>query len=264
MNNGYLKESIPMRYFIKLAYKGTNYKGWQIQPNDPSVQKTIEHALSTILSEKIDIVGCGRTDAGVHAKEYFAHFDFGGAFPKHFLQRINKFLPIDIVFYNIIPVGEEAHARFGAFHRAYEYHIVFDKNPFEIETAWYYYQAKNLDIEKMQAATQLLLSYKEFGPFCKTGHQAKTLICDLKKSEWEIREDRLVYHVAANRFLRGMVRLIVGMSINIGTGKITINDVKTAMDNQTMLKKSYSVPPNGLYLCDIRYEYSEISKVERA
>ena len=243
-----------MRYFIKLAYKGTNYNGWQIQPNAPSIQETIQKALSTILNQPIEITGCGRTDTGVHAKEYYAHFDVEGDLPKAFLQRINKFLPNDIVFFQIIEVANDAHTRFNAYHRAYEYHIVFEKNPFEIDTAWSYYQAKNLDIEKMQAAASLLLNYKEFSPFCKTGHQAKTVICDLKRAEWEIREDRLVFHIAANRFLRGMVRLIVGMCINIGTGKITLKDVQQAMNNQTILKKSYSVPACGLYLCDIRYK----------
>lgn len=242
-----------MRYFIHLAYKGTNYNGWQIQPNAPSVQQTIQDAMTTILGQKIEIVGCGRTDTGVHAKEYYAHFDFDGDFPKAFLQRINKFLPNDIVFYNIKKVSDEAHARFDAYHRAYEYHIVFDKNPFEIDTAWYYFQARNLDVEKMQAAARLLLNYSEFKPFCKTNHQSKTLICELKHSEWEIHKGRLVFHIAANRFLRGMVRLIVGMCINIGIGKVTIDDLKTAMDNQSMMKKSYSVPADGLYLTDIRY-----------
>ncbi len=242
-----------MRYFIKLAYKGTNYKGWQIQPNAPSVQETTENALSLIFNQPIKIVGCGRTDTGVHAKDYYAHFDFDNEIPKGFLPRINKILPPDIVIYELQPVENAAHARFGAYHRAYQYHIVFDKNPFEIDTAWYYYRARNLDIDKMNEAAQLLLNYSEFGPFCKTGHQAKTLICDIKRSEWEVREDRLIYHVAANRFLRGMVRLIVGMCINIGIEKITIEDVKWAMDNQTILKKSYSVPPDGLYLCDIKY-----------
>lgn len=244
-----------MRYFIKLAYKGTNYKGWQIQPNAPTVQEIIEKALSTILNQPISITGCGRTDAGVHAREYYAHFDFEGDLPKKFLSRINKFLPPDIVFYTIKTVDSDAHARFGAYHRAYEYHIVFDKNPFEINKAWYYYQAKTLNIDEMQVAAKLLLNYNSFAPFCKTGHQANTLICDLKRAEWEILPDRLVFHIAANRFLRGMVRLIVGMSVNIGIGKVTINDLKTAMDNQTMMKKSYSVPPDGLYLCDIRYPF---------
>ena len=242
-----------MRYFIHLAYKGTNYNGWQIQPNAPSVQQTIQDAMTTILGQKIEIVGCGRTDTGVHAKEYYAHFDFNSDFPKAFVQRINKFLPKDIVFYSIKKVADEAHARFDAYHRAYEYHIVFDKNPFEIDTAWYYFQARNLDVEKMQAAAQLLLNYSEFAPFCKTNHQSKTLICELKRSEWEIHEDRLVFHIAANRFLRGMVRLIVGMCINIGIGKVTIDDLKEAMDNQTIMKKSYSVPADGLYLTDIWY-----------
>lgn len=243
-----------MRYFIKLAYKGTNYSGWQIQPNAPSVEATIETALSTILSEAIDIVGCGRTDTGVHAKEYYAHFDFEGDFPKAFVPRLNKFLPKDIVIFEIKKVSDEAHARFGATHRAYQYHIVFDKNPFEIETAWSYYNARNLDVEKMQEAAQLLLNYKEFEPFCKAGHQSNTVLCDVRRAEWEIKEDRLVFHIAANRFLRGMVRLIVGACINIGIGKITIKDLKTAMDTQTTVKKSYSVPAEGLYLCDIRYD----------
>jgi tRNA pseudouridine38-40 synthase len=242
-----------MRYFIKLAYKGTNYNGWQIQPSAPSVQQTIETAMSTILAAPIELVGCGRTDTGVHAKEYYAHFDYDKDFPKSFLPRINKFLPNDIVFYDIFPVEAELHARFDAYHRAYEYHIVFDKNPFEIETAWYYYDARNLDMEQMQAAAKVLLAYNEFAPFCKTNHQAKTLICELKRAEWETRQDRLVFHIAANRFLRGMVRLIVGMFINIGSGKVTIDDLKTAMDGQIMMKKSHSVPAHGLYLTDIRY-----------
>lgn len=242
-----------MRYFIHLAYKGTNYNGWQIQPNAPSVQQTIQDALSTILAQPIEIVGCGRTDTGVHAKEYYAHFDYDKPFPKAFLQRINKFLPNDIVFYKIEKVADETHARFDAYHRAYEYHIVFHKNPFEIDTAWYYYKAKDLDIEKMNAAAKLLLNYKEFAPFCKTNHQSKTLICELKRVEWEVQENRLIFHIAANRFLRGMVRLLVGMFINIGIGKVTIDDLKETMDNQTMMKKSYSVPAHGLYLTDIRY-----------
>ncbi len=243
-----------MRYFIKLAYKGTNYKGWQIQPNAPTVQETIEKALSTILNQPISIAGCGRTDTGVHAKEYYAHFDFDGDLPKSLLPRINKFLPIDIVFYEIKAVAPTAHARFGAYHRAYEYHIVFDKNPFEINTAWYYYQARKLDIDQMQAAAKLLLEYDSFKPFCKTGHQSKTVICDLKRAEWEVLPDRLVFHIAANRFLRGMVRLIVGMSINVGIGKATLDDLRSAMETQSMMKRSYSVPPDGLYLCDIRYD----------
>ena len=242
-----------MRYFIKLAYKGTNYNGWQIQPNDPSIQETIQKAMSVILNQPIQIVGCGRTDTGVHAKEYYAHFDYDKPFPKSTLERINKYLPKDIVFYKIEKVADEAHARFHAYHRAYEYHIVFHKNPFEIETAWYYYNARKLDIEKMNAAAKLLLNYKEFAPFCKTNHQAKTLICQLHRAEWEVHDDRLVFHIAANRFLRGMVRLLVGMFINIGIGKVTIDDLKDAMDNQSMMKKSHSVVAHGLYLTDIRY-----------
>lgn len=242
-----------MRYFMHLAYNGAAYNGWQIQPNAPSVQATLQDALTTILGAAIEITGCGRTDTGVHARDYVAHFDHEGDLPSRLVQRLNRFLPRDISIYRIAAVSAEAHARFGAYHRAYEYHIVLDKNPFESDTAWHYHRARDLDIDAMQAAAALLLAYKEFAPFCKTGHQAHTLICHLTRAEWEVRPDRLVFHIAANRFLRGMVRLIVGMCIQVGIGKLSLDEVRQALDTQTLLPQSYSVPPNGLFLCDIRY-----------
>lgn len=246
-----------MRYFAELAYNGTAYFGWQRQPQQNSVQQEIETALSTILNTPIVVVGCGRTDTGVHAKQYFLHFDVQQELPQRFVGRVNKFLPKDIAIFRFIPVSDEAHARFDALHRAYEYQVDFRKNPFGQQTAYQFPFYAHLDVEKMQAATQLLLNYNEFAPFCKTGHDAKTMKCDLKRAEWILDETdyKMTFHIAANRFLRGMVRLIVGMSLRVGLGKIEIEAVRTAMEQQALLKGSWSAPAQGLYLKDIRYPY---------
>ena len=249
-----------MRYFVELAYNGTNFYGWQKQPNHTSIQSTIEEAFSLILRMPIEVVGCGRTDTGVHAKQYFLHFDYDGEFPQGFLQRINKYLPKSIAIYRIFKVHNEQHARFDAYHRSYEYHIVGYKAPFHQETAYHFPFYKHLDAEKLQSAAELLLNYEAFFPFCKTHTDVKTMNCDLIRSEWIIDKDtqNMVYHVSANRFLRGMIRLIVGMCLNVGLGKISIDDVKKAMDQQERLDKSWSVPPQGLFLCDIRYEWKVV------
>lgn len=245
-----------MRYFAELAYKGTHFYGWQKQPDQISVQETLDQAFSTILDPNIEVTGCGRTDTGVHAKQYYMHFDFEGEFPEKFINRINKFLPKDIVIYRVFEVPPEAHARFDAVHRAYEYHFDFDKNPFRIDTAYYYHFADRLDKERMQEAAALLLKYEDFFPFCKTNTDVKTMRCQMFRSEFEFfpEQRRMVYHVAANRFLRGMVRLIVGMLLNVGLGKTNLEEVREALEKQQRLKRSYSVPPQGLYLCDIRYK----------
>lgn len=249
-----------MRYFAALAYNGTRYAGWQIQPNAVSVQSTLQQALSTILETEIELVGCGRTDTGVHASQYYAHFDFDGAFPKAFLHRINKLLPDDIVIYNIFEVEPNTHARFDAYKRSYEYHVTFIKNPFSIHTTYHYPYTQRPDFDKMQAAAQLLLAYREFQPFCKSNHDAKTLQCDLTRSEWQqVDEHTLTFHISANRFLRGMVRLIVGMCLNVGLDKVSLDEVKDALDQQILLKKSWSVPPEGLFLTEVRYPFLDVN-----
>lgn len=247
-----------MRYFAELAYNGTRYAGWQIQPNNLSVQETLQTAFSTILGTDIEFVGCGRTDTGVHASQYFAHFDFDGAFPQSFLQRVNKFLPDDIVIYRIFEVSSDAHARFDAFKRSYEYQVTFIKNPFQTQTTYFYPYAQKPDFAKMQAAAQLLLAYREFQPFCKSNHDAKTLQCDLTQSEWiQVNDNKLVFYITSNRFLRGMVRLIVGMCLNVGLEKVSLDEVKAALDQQILLKKSWSVPPEGLFLTNVKYPFLE-------
>lgn len=245
-----------MRYFAELAYNGTRFYGWQRQPEQTSVQEALEHAFSTILGEPIEVTGCGRTDTGVHASQYYLHFDFAGEFPKAFVRRINKFLPPDIAIFRIFPVAEDAHARYDATRRAYQYHLMFRKDPFRRETAYFFSFAQRPDLAKLQEAAGMLLDYEDFYPFCKSNTDVKTMKCELFRSEWETAgSDHLIFHIAANRFLRGMVRLIVGMCLNVGTGKTSLDAVREAMESQTRLKRSWSVPPEGLFLSEVIYPY---------
>lgn len=247
-----------MRYFMELAYNGANYHGWQRQPKQISVQETIENAFALILrSPDLAITGCGRTDSGVHARRYFAHFDYSSKLPQGFLSRINKFLPKDIAIQRVFPVEEDQHARFDAYYRAYEYHLGWNKDPFHQDTCFHLHRAERFNTDAMQEAAQLLLNYDHFTPFCKTGSDAKTMRCEMHRSEWEFGETKWVYHVSANRFLRGMVRLIVGMCLSVGEEKINIKEVRQAMDAQERLSKSLSVAPQGLFLTDIRYPFLE-------
>jgi len=253
-----------MRCFCELAYNGTRYVGWQKQPGQASLQETIEGAFSTILETSIEITGCGRTDAGVHARQYFLHFDFPfegeGGFPEAFVSRLNKFLPQDIVVRRIFEVANDAHARYDAFLRSYEYKLCFNKNPFHPETIYHFPFAHKLDVQKVQEAANLLLGYDEFFPFCKTRSDVKTVECQLKRSKWifDREKERMIYYISANRFLRGMVRLIVGMCLNVGLGKLSLEEVKLALDTtQRRLPKSWSVPPQGLFLTEVRYPFVE-------
>lgn len=243
------------RYFLTLAYRGTRYHGWQIQPNAPSVQETLETALTTILRQKIDVTGCGRTDTGVHARYYVAHFDAAGDLPPTFLNGLNSLLPEDIAVFDIVPVVPSAHARYDAYERSYAYHISFRKDPFLTETAWFYPQFKQLDRDKMAEMANLLLQYDSFFPFCKTNSGLEAYHCTLKAAHWEILPDArgLIFHISANRFLRGMVRLIVGASVQVGVGQLSFADIKNALDQQIHLPKSLSAPPQGLFLTDVKY-----------
>lgn len=245
-----------MRYFAELAYNGTRFCGWQRQPEQTSVQQVLEKALSTILSAEIGITGCGRTDTGVHATQYFIHFDLEGSFPQEFLRRINKFLPADIAIYRIFQVTPEAHARYDATRRAYQYHLTFQKDPFTQETAYFFPLPKRPDISKLQETADLLFQYEDFYPFCKSNTDIKTMKCQLFRAEWTYDErDKLIFHIAANRFLRGMVRLIVGTALNVGMGKTSLEEVRQALEQQTRLKQSWSVPPEGLFLTAVTYPY---------
>jgi len=253
-----------MRHFMTLSYLGTRYSGWQVQPNAPSVQAEIENALSAFFGGKAcPITGCGRTDAGVHARNYVAHFDTDAELPAHFLKGINSILPKDIAIHRVKRVPdwdtpeEEPHARFSAYQRSYEYHIVTRKDPFTLETAWYYPQSARLDVQALQDVALLVSNYDTFFPFCKTDSGADHYRCVLKQAYWKAlpEEHQLIFYITANRFLRGMVRLIVGACIQAGNGLIRVSDVQTALDKQQPLAKSLSVPPQGLFLTDIRYPF---------
>lgn len=246
-----------MRYFLKLSYHGKNYSGWQIQPHSESIQESIEKAIFTISREKIEITGCGRTDAGVHAREYFAHVDLENPLPEYFLNRLNKILPEDIAIAQLIEMPASAHARFDAIYRAYAYRITGKKNPFASDTTAFIYNFDMLNFDKMQEAAVLLLKYREFFPFCKSNNDANTMECDLFRSEWEWDPvyKKATYHIAANRFLRGMVRLIVGMCLNVGAGKLSLEKVEESLVAQNLLHPSSSAPAHGLALTEIRYPY---------
>ena len=244
-----------MRYFVSLAYNGTRFEGWQEQPSGNSVQQRVAQALSTVLRSPIAVVGCGRTDTGVHAAQYMLHFDAATTLPNNLLLRLNHLAGKDIVLHQIWAMQPEAHARFDAVSRSYYYRISTVRDPFSQETAWFLAQAAHIDRTKMQAAAQLLLEYHEFAPFCKAHGQAQTMRCTLSRAEWVFDDTAhtWTFHISANRFLRGMIRLIVGACIYIGLGKMSIEDLRQALHTQTSLPKPYSVPPQGLFLHDIRY-----------
>jgi tRNA pseudouridine38-40 synthase len=253
-----------LRYFIHLAYNGTPYHGWQIQPNAASVQETLNKAFSVLLQSEINLMGAGRTDTGVHAREMYAHFDFESSFEiPTLVHKLNSFLPKDIVIYNIIPVHDEAHTRFDATKRTYEYHIHQFKNPFLDELSWYYHQP--LDVELMNEAAKLLFNYTDFECFSKVNTDVNTFDCAIFEAHWtrgvaeqseaKRENSQLVFTISANRFLRNMVRSIVGTLVNVGLNKITLDDFTKIIESKSREKAGFSVPAHGLYLTKIEYYY---------
>ncbi len=243
-----------MRYFIKLAYNGTQYHGWQYQPNASSVQETMNKAVSTLLNTKINLMGAGRTDTGVHAKEMYAHFDFEASFDiTSLVHKLNSYLPKDIAVYDIIPVHDEAHTRFDATKRTYEYHINTFKDPFSQEQSWYFHQ--RLDVDLMNEAAELLFNYTDFQCFSKVNTDVNTFDCTIFEASWQQENGKLIFTISANRFLRNMVRAIVGTLINIGLHKITLADFNAIIKSKNRDKAGFSVPAHGLYLTEIEYDY---------
>jgi tRNA pseudouridine38-40 synthase len=243
-----------LRYFIKLAYNGTLYHGWQYQPNASSVQETLNKAFSVLLNAPINLMGAGRTDTGVHAKVMYAHFDFDAPIdsPK-LVHKLNSYLPKDIVIYDIIPVTNEAHSRFDAKKRTYEYHINTFKDAFSQDQSWYFYQ--KLDIELMNQASKLLFNHIDFQCFSKVNTDVNTFDCTIFEAHWKQENEKLVFTISANRFLRNMVRAIVGTLINVGLHKITLADFNNIIEGKNRDKAGFSVPAHGLYLTKIDYDY---------
>ena len=249
--------SLTNRYFIELAYLGTAYHGWQTQPNAIGVQQKIDEALSTYFRENVETLGCGRTDTGVHASQFYAHFDLQAPFSveqeQKFLKAVNSLLPYDIAIHHIHSVAPEAHARFDAVRRSYAYHIHFQKDPFKTQTSWLIREV--LDIDAMNTAASYILEYDDFGCFCKANADNFTNICQVSRSEWEQHESGITYHVTANRFLRNMVRAIVGTLVDIGKGKMSPEHIKEIIESGSRSNAGPSVPACGLFLTEVYYPY---------
>lgn len=242
-----------MRYFIELAYDGTNYHGWQIQPNGISVQETVQSALSTVLRQPIEIVGAGRTDTGVHAAKMYAHFDSTNIEDLSLLEnKLSKLLPPDISVNRIFPVRDEAHARFDAIYRTYQYHIVTRKDPFLRHYAWRI--SFHLDFDLMNEAAKILFEYTDFTSFSKLHTDVKTNNCRIMRAEWtQVSPYEWVFTIQADRFLRNMVRAIVGTLIEVGRGKLTIEGFRNVIEQKDRCAAGSSVPGNALFLVDIGY-----------
>ena len=243
-----------MRYFLRFAYDGTAFHGSQRQPNGVTVQETMEQALAMIFREPIPLTFAGRTDAGVHAREMYAHFDIGCQLPDagHICFRLNGILPDSIAIFDIFPVTDDAHARFSAVCRTYEYHIVDHKDPFLCQQATRV--RPGLDFEAMNEAAQLLIGKQDFASFCRTNTDVKTTICDLTRAEWrELGNGHAVFTIAADRFLRNMVRAVVGTLFEVGRGKMTKEQFAEVITQHNRCAAGDSAPAEGLFLVQIDY-----------
>jgi tRNA pseudouridine38-40 synthase len=244
------------RYFIKLAYDGSAFFGWQTQPNEDTVQDRLTQVLKlTLNDEDIKLVGCGRTDTGVHASTYYAHVDLKEAIPdvQKVIYKVNNFLPISIAVEKFIPVKDDAHARFDATSRTYRYYIHSKKDPFL--HAYSLLFLRELDFDKMNLAAQSLLKYEDFSAFAKTGSDNKTVICKLMEANWEKKEDQWVFTISADRFLRNMVRAIVGTLIDVGLGKIDLEEFEAIIQSGSRQNAGFSAPAKALFLTEVKYDY---------
>lgn len=243
------------RYFIKLAFNGKAYHGWQRQENAISVQQMMEEAVSTIFAEPILLTGAGRTDAGVHATEFYAHFDSPGEYKEEALSekvfKLNSYLPADVYVFNIFRVDTDLHARFSAHSRTYEYHITRRKDPFRCELAWFVHG--DLDVELMNKAAAVLKEYNDFTSFSKLHTQVKTNNCQVMEAYWEEQGHLLVFNITADRFLRNMVRAVVGTLLDVGRGKINIDGFQQIIEAKDRSEAGLSVPAQGLFLVNIEY-----------
>ncbi len=251
-----------MRYFFEIAYNGKNYNGWQSQKNGLGVQEVVEEAMSKLLRAKVAITGSGRTDAGVHCEQQYFHTDVDGdVTSSNFLIRLNSFLPKDIVIKNVFPVKETASARYDAIERSYRYDITRVKDPFLTEYAWHFF--KEINVQTMNRAAALLVGEHDFECFSKVKTDVNHFICDIKKVEWIVDGNRLVFQISANRFLRGMVRAIVGTLLDVGSGKIELKEFKQIVESKDRKKAGANVPAHGLYLVSVKYPEGIFYKKEK-
>lgn len=245
------------RYFIHLAYNGAAYCGWQTQPALPTVQQTIEQALSTLLRHPTAVVGCGRTDTGVHASDFYAHFDHPDSpiDTETLTFKLNSFLPSDIAVFSIFPVADNAHARFDATARTYQYHVSDRRLPFRQGLyCRIYFQP---DIERMNQAAQVLMEYDDFTSFAKLHTQVKTNICHLSEAHWDANGDEWVFTIRSNRFLRNMVRSVTGTLLDVGRGKLSIDGLRDIIERKDRCAAGVSMPAQGLFLTRVEYKFED-------
>ncbi len=241
------------RYFIELAYKGTNYHGWQVQPGAITVQEVLKDNMSKVLREDINLIGAGRTDTGVHASFFVAHFDLENQIQstEQLTHKLNCMLPKDIAVFRVYSVGENCHARFDAISRTYKYFVSTVKNPFSYQNEIHY--TFPLDIETMNIGAELLYNYIDFTSFSKLHTQVKTNNCKVEFAHWEQRGNELVFTIRADRFLRNMVRAVVGSLFDLGRGRTTLEDFRNIIEAKDRGAAGASAPPQALYLYDIQY-----------
>ena len=240
-----------MRYFLELAYRGSAYHGWQRQPNAVTVQEKVEDALAILLREPVEVVGAGRTDTGVHARQLFAHFDLEAELSPDFVFKMNSVLPMDIAVRSLLKMKPEAHARFDALSRTYEYHVVLEKDPFSLESA--YFLKRKPDLKKMNEAAKMLMEYSDFKCFSRSRTDVRTYTCRIEEAYWEKRGESLMFTIKADRFLRNMVRAVVGTLLEIGWGKLEIEELHQIIKSKNRSEAGASVPAHGLYLTKVEY-----------
>lgn len=248
-----------MRYFFEISYNGKNYAGWQSQANATGIQAVVEDTLSKMFRMEIKIVGSGRTDTGVHCEQQFFHCDIEKPFETETLiQKVNSFLPRDIAIQSIRRVKDDASARYDAVERTYHYRITRRKNPFRNELAWHYFKAA--DVQTMNMAAALLVGEHDFECFSKVKTDVNHFLCDIKKAAWREDGDVLEFTITANRFLRGMVRAVVGTLLDVGTGKTSVKEFHAIIQSRDRKKAGANVPPHGLYLSKVKYPPSVFVK----
>ena len=239
------------RYFLEIAYKGTDYSGFQTQENAVTIQSEVEKAIAVLQREPVSLTGSSRTDAGVHALQNYFHFDYEGALHPQFVYKLNAILPPDIVLHKLLPVTGEAHSRFDAVSREYKYFIYRSKDPFLQDRAYYF--PYHIDLELMQAAAAILKEYEDFTSFSKRNTQVKTFKCRLECSEWVKEGPCLVYRVKGNRFLRGMVRALTATMLKVGRGKISLDEFRAIIEARDCTRASFAVPAHGLFLLRVNF-----------
>lgn len=240
-----------MRYFLEVSYKGTSYSGFQLQENANTVQAEVEKAFTILQKDRVEMTGSSRTDTGVHAEQNYFHFDYAGTIHPQFLYKFNAILPPDIVAKRLKQVAPEAHSRFDALAREYKYFIYRSKEPFLQDRAYFF--PYKVDLQAMKEAAAILKEYKDFTSFSKRNTQVKTFQCNILHSEWEWEGQCLVYHVKANRFLRGMVRALTATMLQVGRGKLTLDGFRAIIEARDCTKASFAVPAHGLFLVAVDF-----------